>query len=280
LVHFLGLEWCRNTFLDPSNKADFSFKPTQSMDPIDNARFRHYVTNLAEMLLNFQSIQGFDERLAGLKNKTDVQAAVAELEAAELLFKSRIPFRFVPERSRKGFDYDMEAVLGGNSVPCEAKCKMPSTLVSDKTIKRSLAQSNTQVPRDKANIAFIRIPEIWIKDPYSRAAYERALKRAFGRIHRISAVVAYYETWETAGDGCICLLRSCTDHNKNARHPLTEFGNIILPTSRVQYPFAGALATQIINDVWRSIPDIIGRPRLVTLTLTREDGHTESFVVK
>ncbi len=268
LVHYLGIEWCQRTFLDPSNKADFSFKPMPSKDPVDGARYCDYVVNLAEMLLNFQPIQGFDEWHIRLKKRTDVQAAVAELEAAALLFKSAITFRFVPEVKKKGLDYDLEAIIGGNTVPCETKCKMPRTSVSDKTVKKALEKANRQIPRDQPNIVFMRIPETWISDPTSRVAFEGGLKRAFRWFERISAVVAYYRVWEMAGDGCICTYASYTGHNKTAKHSLAEFRGIIRPIGKIQYRIHGGFVTEIGDEVWHSIPDLVGRPKKPILWMT------------
>src|SRR5205823_1159238 len=101
----------------------------------------------------------------------------------------------------------------------------------------------------RPGIIFLRIPESWARDAAVEVEFKKALADVLGRSGRISAVIIRWtETsalkqganWSAAADWCH------TEYNPKARHSLVEFGDIILSPLRA--------------DLWRTIPDMIGRP--------------------
>jgi hypothetical protein len=249
IMRCLSPEWAHRLAMGKDGSTPFS--GMVEGDLLNAHRSAHQLIKLAEMLINFQAVEGFYKRMKDLVDRPDVEATVAELQGAELLFRSGIPFRFVTEVMKKGSDYDLEAMLGGNPVACEIKCNVQDTKLNASSIKTALNKAREQLPTDKPAIVFLRIPEPWVRDVAVDAEFKKALADVLGRTGRISAVVIRWtEAYATPHDAGSAVVkeRFRTEHNPKARYSLAEFGHIILSPLR--------------TDLWRTIPDIVARRAL------------------
>jgi hypothetical protein len=228
VIAALGPHWTfQHIFANIGEPSSFlRAKPEASID-----RYKHQdrVIALGDAFFNLRKVEGFASRVAQFSNR-DVEASVAELEGAKLLFQSEIPFRFVKETGRRGADYDVEATFSVGRIACETKCKIEITDLTSETIANSLGTARDQVPSDKPAIVFLRTPERWMTDPAANPVIERGLQKAFGSTRRVSAVILHWEQWwlgqPRGGMRATCFR---TEHNPRARFSLRELDHIIGP---------------------------------------------------
>jgi hypothetical protein len=236
LEHYLGNEWVmehergdggRASFMRPQH--DPHPRPRVRAEELDHFRSNDRAFRLAERLMNFHGMDGIQGRIDRLR-AGDLESVIAELEAAEMIRMSGIPFRFVKEQSLAGLDYDLEMTLGETVVACETKCKVEDTVLSENTIRNSLEKANSQLPKDKPGVVFLKIPELWTKDRGGNDLFGRAITSTFRNVKRSSAIVVHWEEWgggSAAGAGGT--RRFALGHNPNARFRLAQFGEFIEP---------------------------------------------------
>jgi len=172
-------------------EADFSSdvaRETKSMRLFD----------FAEMLLNLQMVEGFHERIEKLRTAgpDEVESSYAELQVAKLLYLNEAQFRFVIPRGKIGDDYDYEIVFSGGVEACaDSKCKLESTDVNPRSVRKSLDQARAQLPPDKPGIIFIKVPQHWWSSDMEMtlALRDEAAKflRGTGRIAAVKFYVSH-----------------------------------------------------------------------------------------
>jgi hypothetical protein len=242
LRHCLGTEWITQNIMDPSGVMRLKFIEE---DGFDSWRSALRIIKMAEMMINFRQVQGFKARCERILTG-DLASTVAELDTAEMLYMSEIPFRFVEETGKIGFDYDMEAIIGGTATACEVKCKIDNTKMSSNTIENAIGKARKQLPTDKPGIVFLRVPEAWDTDASFSDQLMKAVANAFRASKRLSAVIVHWKQWDELNTGRPEGTRTFTKHNENARYPLVEFGGLI--TSAPKWDL-----------LWRSIPSLLLR---------------------
>jgi hypothetical protein len=182
---------------------------------------------LAELLLNLDSVEGFERPLNRLRTEDDAEATIAELEAGAALYRRAIPFRFVKESGSTGQDYDMEAVVGNTIVACEGKCRIEGPEWGESKLRGTLNQARSQLPTDRPTLIFVKLPESWtVEDglvPNGRAA----LAKLLGNSGRVSVVVFHWQKmWSFGTGGATAEDRYRIINNPKARFPLPQFGEI------------------------------------------------------
>ena len=201
---FLGDEWC-DSQLPGTPRAHHLFQQT-GLEAEARMRAQSWTVALAEMLFNLQDVAGFDDRLEKLRS-SELEAAVAELEAARLLVFSGLPFRFVEATGQKGSDYEMKVVLsGGDAASAEVKSKAESTPLSRQTILNSLKKAAGQVPADSPALIFLRLPASWLTKSQVRSTVETAVDTHFRKSGRVVAVVLFWEEWHLTETGALLRL--------------------------------------------------------------------------
>jgi len=150
---------------------------------------------LAEILLNLQMVEGFDECIERLKtgNADQVEATLAELEFAKLLYMHGLDFKFVvPDKAAGGRNYDFEIRLRSHPVVCaDAKCKLESTEIDAESVKNTLVKGRSQLPKDKPGIIYVKVPQHWFDDPRMADALQR-IAMDFMRSTKRIVLVCYY----------------------------------------------------------------------------------------
>jgi hypothetical protein len=253
LAHYFGVEWVKKHTLAgiTGDRKPSSFLSLEhGTDTLDGVRRGQRVISLAEMLVNFHDIDSSEHQFNKLKN-LDVESATAELESAELLYKSDIPFEFRQETGTKGQDYDIEAVLGNKVIACETKRKVEGGTPDVGPIRNALGDARDQLPTDKPCIVFLRVPETWSAEAEAGTLFQAAIRKVGSG--RISAVIVRWEEyWRMDENSSGMAIKLRTEHNHRARYPLTQFGDIIRAPLR--------------TETWRRIPAMIGRPTSWALT--------------
>jgi hypothetical protein len=250
VITALGPHWAFEHIFANGGEPSRYLRPKPQLS-IDEYKHQDRVLALADAFFNLQHVEGFADRLAKFKSR-DLEASVAELEGAKLLFQSEIPFRFVEETGRKGADYDVDATLSTGAVAFETKCKIETTNLSIETIANSIATARDQLPPDKAAVVFMKTPEHWVTDPRVEEIVKGGLQKGFAATRRISAVVLHWDQWwlgEPGGGMRATLFR--TEHNLRARHSLKDLGVLVAPkeSSRWRYVMHMATAPALPNQV-------------------------------
>jgi hypothetical protein len=200
----LGDSWCDHQ-LGGNPKAHQRLQ--MGADYVQRMKAQLWTVQLAEILLNLQDVPGFDNRLRRLL-RDNLESAVSELEAARLLTISCLPFEFVEESGRRGYDYEALVQLPtGDLGACEVKRKVGSSAPRLGSIYKSLSEGVGQIPSDLPGILFLQVPEGWIVagDQLSTAV-EGAIGKLFRNSSRVIAVVVFWEEWHLADNGALLRL--------------------------------------------------------------------------
>jgi len=84
----------------------------------ENREIQYFRTiHLGELLFNLQNIEGFDSCVARLKSG-DVEATLAELDVARMLYINDQRFWFVERQNKAGSDFDFRVIFPGGQVAC------------------------------------------------------------------------------------------------------------------------------------------------------------------
>ena len=132
------------------------------------------VIELAEFLINFQDILGFDGVIDQIRSG-HLESGFAELDAAKLLSRYGIHFSFNTRSGLKGADYDLDIAHPNGALCCgEIKSKTEnSTKLTSNTIIKAVKSARDQIPSDRPGILFLRVPQDWLllngfEDSFSR----------------------------------------------------------------------------------------------------------------
>lgn len=189
-----GQKWItRKLAPDGTRRSDF-LKHDETAGNVDAFKHPNRVVALAELLVNFQTVDGFGTCVEEIRTES-IETGLAKLAGAKLLYVSGIPFRFVPPSRRLGADFDVEAVVGAATVACEMKAKLESTSPAGRSVVDTLRTARKQLPDSSPNIVFLRIPEAWMKAKSGQEALAAGIREAFRNSRALCMVVAHWEEW-------------------------------------------------------------------------------------
>jgi hypothetical protein len=197
IAAFTSLDWVKENML-ANSFGTTSEQGFLQVDPSgDIARETKYLRmlELAEILLNLQGVEGFDDCVERMKtgDANQIEATVAELEFAKLLRMHDIDFKFVvPDRIAGGRNYDFELTLATNPVVCaDVKCKLESTDIDPLSVRNTLSAGRRQLPRDQPGILYVKVPQHWFERP-EMAEELRRIAQGFLRSTARVVMVCYY----------------------------------------------------------------------------------------
>jgi hypothetical protein len=155
LAKFLGMKWMEANLMNRISSTDYL--RTAPQDDFSNDLHMNRVIHLGELFFNLQAVPGVMTRFKAIKDDPKkLQDLVTELMAAKLFLLYRLPFRFVPPQGMKTLDYDLELLLPDKTkVCCDAKCKLESSELGLNTLKNSLKQARTQLPKDECGMVVV-----------------------------------------------------------------------------------------------------------------------------
>ena len=98
-----------------------------------------------------------------------MESGIAELIAGKFLKIANVGFQYVIVKTAAGQNTpknpDIEYVAGTNRVECcEVKCNLQSTDLNESSIINTLKNAKGQLPKGKAGIILLRVPENWLTD--------------------------------------------------------------------------------------------------------------------
>jgi hypothetical protein len=145
-----------------------------------------------------QRVTGFDDRIKSIKadEKTGIESGIAELIAGKFFRIAGAQFQYVvaPADSR-GTNPDIEYVAGHNRVElCEVKCNLGTTQLNERSITNILETARKQLPKGKAGLILLRVPEEWIADmELGTSTIENAIIKFFrhAKTTRVSSVFTF-----------------------------------------------------------------------------------------
>lgn len=193
ISHFLGRAWHTAHIPAGTAKPGFMRLDFSSDRRREASAFR--VIHLAENLYNLQMIEGFDACIAQMQEADGkIESTYAELDVGRLLYLNNVVFRFVIPKNTPGLDYDLELTLFGSvRVPAETKCKFEATAINPNSILSSLSRARGQLPKDRAGIIFVKVPQTWISEPataISLAAVAGEFLKNSGRVVSVKFYVS------------------------------------------------------------------------------------------
>lgn len=157
--HFLGDDWFKEHLL-PDAREDSFLRPDfekQDFDP----RFSVLTLELAENLLNLQTVQGFRTCLDHMAGR-QMQSGLCELQIGHVLRSRGVSFRYVEEGEPTTVDLVLQTQSGVEGLG-EIKCKYEEGEYSDKTLRRALATARKQIGKGNEGVVFVKLPSAWLK---------------------------------------------------------------------------------------------------------------------
>ena len=193
LRHFFGSEWLGKYALDPDSVGSkFLMASAVPRDRQNVAMVRR--SFIAESLWNLQYISGFEFCLDQFRGGM-VEPACAELDAARILYQRCLPFKFLQPNRGKGGNPDFEIEHpNGCVVFGEAKCKLGSTDVNEKTVYASLKKAGDQLPKDCPGVVFLRAPAKVAEENDFESMMDKSAHNFFKDFKRAVAIVPFFTT--------------------------------------------------------------------------------------
>jgi hypothetical protein len=164
-------------------------------------RFMTRALELGEMVWNLRDVGGFDDRVADMRTNVEgVETRIGELMGGRFFKQLGIMFAFRRPTGRKQDDFDIEYVRTDSKLGrCEVKSKLQATDFTPNTIKNTLKEAKSQLPKNETGIILLRTPEDWVpfqdgQDGVEKLrAIESAITEWFAteKTRRISSVVTF-----------------------------------------------------------------------------------------
>ena len=230
LDRFLGKEWVEMHIVQKEGGPDPFRASSEGSERYKNSV---RVFTFAEMLFNFQDVEGFTDWCSGLSSRADVEACLAEIQAATILHATGLKFRF---RNTEGHDLDI--LLPDGDAAAEIKRKVETTDLSETTIYNALHSARSQLPADRAGFVFLNIPDDWPGNPEINDVFSAALTRLFRETQRITTVFIWWEQFtfpETGGSWRSVLHRE--EPNPNARFSAGPVTNLAPFPQTIEIPW-------------------------------------------
>lgn len=157
--HFLGHDWF-NEHLLPNAREDSFLRPDFDGQDVD-ARFSALTLQLAENLLNLQTVRGFRTCLEHMAGR-QMQSGLCELQIGHVLQSRGVPFRYVEEGDPTTVDLVLQTQSGVEGLG-EIKCKYEDVAYSKNTLKSAIETARKQIGRGNDGVVFVKLPPAWLE---------------------------------------------------------------------------------------------------------------------
>jgi hypothetical protein len=203
ISHFLGEEWFPR-YAGVDSPASSYFHPHFRQDTGKAAEYTARLFSLAECLFNLQRVRCFHACIDNLV-KAQIESAVAELQIGMMLFQDRIEFQYIDPRTTLGRACDLEILIRDKRVVADVKCNYEIRQYSRNLVANTLDGARKQIPRGRAGIVFVKVPQAWSKQFGAEVRLPVELIRQTGefmaRTSRVVKVVYYLFHLEFMADG-------------------------------------------------------------------------------
>ena len=169
VLQAFGSEWS-SQHIGRSQQACSYFQAKQG-DYAEGLRHLSRTVEFGELIFNLHRVGGFDERIEIIKadEKTGVESGIAELIAGKFFKAVDVMFQYVVAQAIPGENTaknpDIEYVAGLDRYEfCEVKCHLLTTELNERSIMNTLEDARKQLPKQKAGLILLRIPETWLVD--------------------------------------------------------------------------------------------------------------------
>jgi hypothetical protein len=166
ILQVLGPAWAEK-HIGRSDKACQYFQAKRD-DPAELFRYTSRAIELGELVFNLHGVGGFDERINSIRTdeRSGIESGIAELIAGKFFKLAGVCFQYVIAGKQANGNTpknpDIEYVAGTNRVEfCEVKCNLQSTDLGEEPIKNILKKAKSQLPKGKAGIILLCVPETW-----------------------------------------------------------------------------------------------------------------------
>ena len=189
---FLGWDWCVRHLFEATT--GFLWLDFSKLEHREKTTVRLF--ELADNIFNLQCVDHIDACLNRLRTANvasdQVEATYAELEFARILSMYNVAFRFVPEGLVKSADFEIE-YPDGLRIYADSKCKLEGSVFSETTIKTTIRDARKQFHKDAGGVIFVKIPQVWAEDNYTRVRMRDAAMRYMAGTGRIASIKYYAE---------------------------------------------------------------------------------------
>jgi hypothetical protein len=169
LLQAFGPEWCLKHIGRSEQACDY-FQAKKD-DYAEGLRHFYRTIEFGELIYNLHDVAGFDERINKIKSdeETGIESGIAELIAGKFFKAVKVMFHYVVTKRIPGQNTpknpDIEYVAGVNRYElCEVKCHLVSTELNERSIANTLEDARKQLPKGKAGLILLRVPESWLVD--------------------------------------------------------------------------------------------------------------------
>ncbi len=182
---------------------------------------------LTEHVYNLQPVPGVYPILQRIyNNPRGIEATMLELEGMRLLWLNGLRFKLKPTSAVTGErTYECDVLLpDGLEVPCEMKCKLEDTKLSESTIRRAIKDSRGQLPPDRYGVVIVKIPMPWGLAPHTLAFIKCAVRKELKMTNRVCEVLLYHRDYIPAGTKSLypILISSVRNDNSKLLHQVSE----------------------------------------------------------
>jgi len=195
IKEFLGEEWVVKN-LASGGAGFFALDISDESTSEDRERGSQRAYHLAELMLNLQTVEGFDERVRNLLtgDPSQMESTFAEMQVAAIIDQNDLPFRFVVSGPIRGTSYDIDVFKQGMQIHVEAKCKLESTDFDNDTVLNSLHQARKQLPKEKPGVIFVKMPQAWVDSgKLIRSDLQEITSRFLRQTTRVVSVIFYVQ---------------------------------------------------------------------------------------
>jgi hypothetical protein len=263
MKRFFGDEWLRAHVVtaQPTDYLGLDFTSDQARE---EKTWR--IIELAEMLFNLQSVSGFRSCIVQMQ-RGQIEDTYAELETGKWLQVHEVPFRFNMPTGVKGEDYDLDIIYPDVTACADTKCKFETTEVSPSSIRDSLEQARSQLPKDRPGIIFVKMPAHWLETPPSVASFVREAEGFLRNTGRVVSVKFYSPMRVITGGMVASLMRFREVSNLNHRHKAARADWDIFAKHAARYgvkPLPSTWVTMLGEYSMAGFPRLVATPGEIT----------------
>ena len=201
IEHFLSAAWVEKHVQSERPKFMSSRLKFSDAKPFSNIEREIFIIELADLLINFQMIYGFESILREFE-AGKVEGTFGVLETAKCLQFCGHTILFRPTVNKKREDYDLDVITkDGKPVCVEAKCIFKDPSTPENTIRNRLRKSLSQLPEGKNCATVIHVPEKWLNDGFFKERFSNVVNEFLRKTTRVTRVIAIFVLYDISNTG-------------------------------------------------------------------------------
>ena len=219
----LGIKWGNRFAIPLVSPQGRGFLNRSMSDQGESLNYQNTLSYLAEFINSLWEVSGFQEKLAEFKN-TPLKEVYFEMNVAYMVILANHGLKFNPPSGVKGENYDLLAILNGNTVCIEVKCRIKEGPFSKQQLWEPLRDAAHQVPETQPSMVMFGIPKAWTQDRNFVKQVETIMAEFFQRYDWVNAVSVIWEEWQ----GWAAVTKFWMYKNPQPRIPIEGIQEIIV----------------------------------------------------